>query len=113
MRDRTRRPEGGEWEPIKISSEIDPSAYIPKITTNPQTVSISTVLLRTAIGTKNTHTVTPENTNRSSIEKSSNRISLVQTCKRKSKQNDQKTKYLKYSIEGVSPHINNSYTTWK
>jgi hypothetical protein len=21
---------GGEWEPIKISSEIDPSAYIPK-----------------------------------------------------------------------------------
>ena len=28
---------GGEWEPIKISLEIDPSAYIPKITTNPQT----------------------------------------------------------------------------
>ena len=27
---------GGEWEPIKISFEIDPSAYIPKITTNPQ-----------------------------------------------------------------------------
>jgi len=30
LRDRNRRPEGGEWEPIKISSEIDPSAYIPK-----------------------------------------------------------------------------------
>ena len=28
--DRSWRPEGGEWEPIKISSEIDPSAYIPK-----------------------------------------------------------------------------------
>ena len=27
---------GGEWEPIKISFEIDLSAYIPKITTNPQ-----------------------------------------------------------------------------
>ena len=27
---------GGEWEPIKISFEIDPSAYILKITTNPQ-----------------------------------------------------------------------------
>ena len=27
---------GGEWEPIKISFEIDPSAYISKITTNPQ-----------------------------------------------------------------------------
>ena len=27
---------GAEWEPIKISFEIDPSAYIPKITTNPQ-----------------------------------------------------------------------------
>ena len=26
---------GGEWEPIKISSEIDPSAYIPK---SPQTL---------------------------------------------------------------------------
>ena len=36
MRDRNWRPEGGEWEPIKISFEIDPSAYIPKITTNPQ-----------------------------------------------------------------------------
>ena len=30
MWDRNWRPEGGEWEPIKISSEIDPSAYIPK-----------------------------------------------------------------------------------
>ena len=30
VRDRNRRPEGGEWEPIKISSKIDPSAYIPK-----------------------------------------------------------------------------------
>ena len=30
MSDRNWRPEGGEWEPIKISSEIDPSAYIPK-----------------------------------------------------------------------------------
>ena len=28
---------GGEWEPIKISLEIDPLAYIPKITTNPRT----------------------------------------------------------------------------
>ena len=36
MRDRNWRPEGGEWEPIKISFEIHPSAYIPKITTNPQ-----------------------------------------------------------------------------
>ena len=36
VRDRNWRPEGGEWEPIKISFEIDPSAYIPKITTNPQ-----------------------------------------------------------------------------
>ena len=36
MRDRNWRPDGGEWEPIKISFEIDPSAYIPKITTNPQ-----------------------------------------------------------------------------
>ena len=36
LRDRNWRPEGGEWEPIKISFEIDPSAYIPKITTNPQ-----------------------------------------------------------------------------
>ena len=32
LRDRSRRPEGGEWEPIKISTEIDPSSYIPKIT---------------------------------------------------------------------------------
>ena len=30
VRDQNLRPEGGEWEPIKISSEIDPSAYIPK-----------------------------------------------------------------------------------
>ena len=30
MRDRNWRPEEGEWEPIKISLEIDPSAYIPK-----------------------------------------------------------------------------------
>ena len=36
-RDRNWRSEGGEWEPIKISLEIDPLAYIPKITTNPQT----------------------------------------------------------------------------
>ena len=36
MSDRNWRPKGGEWEPIKISFEIDPSAYIPKITTNPQ-----------------------------------------------------------------------------
>ena len=27
---------GGEWEPIKISFEIDLLTYIPKITTNPQ-----------------------------------------------------------------------------
>jgi len=27
---------GGEWEPIKTSLEIDPSAYFSKITTNPQ-----------------------------------------------------------------------------
>ena len=31
-RDRSRRPEGGEWEPIKISSKFESSAYIPKIT---------------------------------------------------------------------------------
>ena len=37
VRDQNRRPEGGEWEPIKISLEIDPSAYIPKITTSPRT----------------------------------------------------------------------------
>ena len=36
MSDRNWRPEGGEWEPIKISLEIDPSAYIPKITASPQ-----------------------------------------------------------------------------
>ena len=36
LRDRNRWPEGGEWEPIKISSEIDPSAYIPEITASPQ-----------------------------------------------------------------------------
>jgi len=30
LRDRNWRPEGGEWEPIKISLEINPSAYIPK-----------------------------------------------------------------------------------
>ena len=30
LRDRNWRPEGGEWEPIKISLEIDPSSYIPK-----------------------------------------------------------------------------------
>ena len=29
--DRSRRPEGGEWEPIKISSKFEPSAYIPKL----------------------------------------------------------------------------------
>ena len=27
----------GEWESIKISFEIDPSAYIPKITASPHT----------------------------------------------------------------------------
>ena len=37
LRDRNWRPEGGEWEPIKISLEIDPLAYIPKITTSPRT----------------------------------------------------------------------------
>ena len=36
LRDRNWRLEGGEWEPIKISLEIDPSAYIPKITANLQ-----------------------------------------------------------------------------
>ena len=30
MKDRSRRPEGGEWEPIKISSKFESSAYIPK-----------------------------------------------------------------------------------
>ena len=30
MKDRSRRPEGGEWEPIKISSKFKSSAYIPK-----------------------------------------------------------------------------------
>ena len=30
VRDRNWQPERGEWEPIKISIEIDPSAYIPK-----------------------------------------------------------------------------------
>ena len=34
------RPEGGEWEPIKISLEIDPSAYIPK---SPQTLHLGYV----------------------------------------------------------------------
>jgi len=28
--DRSRRPEGGEWEPIKISSKFESSAYVPK-----------------------------------------------------------------------------------
>ena len=28
---------GREWEPIKISFEIDPSAYIPEITSSPHT----------------------------------------------------------------------------
>ena len=37
LRDRKGDQRGGEWELIKISFEIDPSAYIPKITTNPQT----------------------------------------------------------------------------
>ena len=31
-RDRNRRPEGGEWEPIKISLEIQPVGLYPKIT---------------------------------------------------------------------------------
>ena len=35
LRDRNWRLEGAEWEPIKISLEIDPSAYISKITTSP------------------------------------------------------------------------------
>ena len=30
MWDRSRRPEGGEWEPIKISSKFETSAYFPK-----------------------------------------------------------------------------------
>ena len=34
--DRNWRPDGGEWESIKISFEIDPPAYISKIITNPQ-----------------------------------------------------------------------------
>ena len=28
---------GGEWETVKISLEIDPSAYIPEITISPRT----------------------------------------------------------------------------
>jgi len=39
-RDRNRRTEGGEWEPIKISLEIDLSAYIPK---SPQTLHLGYV----------------------------------------------------------------------
>ena len=35
--DRSRRPEGGEWEPIKISSKFESSAYIPK-SPNPSSV---------------------------------------------------------------------------
>src|SRR6185312_9893597 len=30
VKDRSRRPEGGEWEPIKISSKFKSSAYVPK-----------------------------------------------------------------------------------
>ena len=30
LRDRNWRPEGGEWEPIKISSKFETSAYVPK-----------------------------------------------------------------------------------
>jgi len=30
LKDRSRRPEGGEWEPIKISFKFESSAYIPK-----------------------------------------------------------------------------------
>ena len=30
MMDRNWRPEGGEWEPIKISSKFETSAYVPK-----------------------------------------------------------------------------------
>jgi hypothetical protein len=37
VRDRNWRPEGVERELIKISLEIDPSAYIPKIITSPRT----------------------------------------------------------------------------
>ena len=35
LRDRSRRPEGGEWEPIKISSKFELSAFVPK---SPQTL---------------------------------------------------------------------------
>ena len=30
VKDRSRRPEGGEWEPIKISLKFETSAYVPK-----------------------------------------------------------------------------------
>jgi len=30
LKDRSRRPDEGEWEPIKISSKFESSAYIPK-----------------------------------------------------------------------------------
>ena len=30
VRDRNWRPDGGEWEPIKISSKFETSAYVPK-----------------------------------------------------------------------------------
>ena len=35
LRDRNWRPEGGQWEPIKISSKFEMSAYVPK---SPQTL---------------------------------------------------------------------------
>jgi len=53
MRDRNRRPERGECEPIKISLEIDPSTYIPK---SPQTLHLGYV--RIAID-KLSHSSTP------------------------------------------------------
>ncbi|KAG2558749.1 hypothetical protein PVAP13_8NG343600 [Panicum virgatum] len=40
--DRSRRPEGGEWEPIKISSKFKSSAYVPK---SPKPSSVLTEVL--------------------------------------------------------------------
>jgi len=36
---------GGEWEPIKISFEIDLSAYIPKITTKPSNLGYERIVM--------------------------------------------------------------------
>ena len=55
MRDQNWRLEGGEWEPIKISFEIDPSVYIPKITTNPQILDEVWSSYRRAKPTQITH----------------------------------------------------------